>query len=79
MLQDLNDTDWSKCLELTCVDAALHEFKEAFMNIVNIIAPVKEVLNIDNFLTGENIVRRVVEKVNARLKFLYRHRKHLDF
>ena len=36
-------------------------------------------LNIDNFLSGENIVRSIVEKVNARLKFLYRHRKHLDF
>ena len=36
-------------------------------------------LNIDNFLSGENIVRSIVEKVNARLKILYRHRKHRDF
>ena len=43
LLQHLNDTDWSKCLESTCVDAAWHEFKETFMNIVNTIAPVKEV------------------------------------
>ena len=35
-------------------------------------------LNIDNFLSGENIVRSIVEKVNARLKFLYGHRKHLE-
>ena len=35
-------------------------------------------LQIDNMLSGENIVMLIIEKVNARLKFLYRHKKHLD-
>ena len=35
-------------------------------------------LQIDNMLSGENIVISIIGKVNARLKFLYRHKKHLD-
>ena len=29
-------------------------------------------------LSGENIVMSIIGKENARLKFLYRHKKHLD-
>ena len=29
-------------------------------------------------LSGEIIVMSIIGKVNARLKFLYRHKKHLD-
>ena len=32
-------------------------------------------LNIDNLLSGELVVNNVLSKVNARLKFMYRHKK----
>jgi hypothetical protein len=33
---------------------------------------------IDNFLSGECIVEAIVQKVNNRLKFLYRQARFLD-
>jgi len=35
-------------------------------------------LNIDRFLSGETIVNNILQKVNARLKFLYRHGRCLS-
>ena len=32
-------------------------------------------LNIDNLLSGELVVNNILSKVNARLKFMYRHKK----
>ena len=32
-------------------------------------------LNIDNLLSGEFVVNNILSKVNARLKFMYRHKK----
>ena len=76
MLQHLNDTDWSKCLESTCVDAAWHEFKETFMNIVNTIAPVKEVRlkqRTEPWMTCE-----ILSNIRNRDKLLYSFRKSGD-
>lgn len=36
-------------------------------------------LSIDGALSGEAIVQNIISKVNAKLKFLYRHSKCLDF
>ena len=35
-------------------------------------------LNIDNFLSGELVVNNILSKVNARLKFMYRHGNRLS-
>ena len=35
-------------------------------------------LNIDNLLSGELAVNKLLSKVNARLKFMYRHSKSLS-
>ena len=41
--------------------------------------PVKYLgLNIDNFLSGESVVNIILSKLNARLKFLYRHSNSLS-
>ena len=59
----------------------LQKYKD-FSIICNVIKSVHSVkylgLQIDNMLSGENIVMSIIGKVNARLKFLYRHKKHLD-
>ena len=44
------------------------------VNNIKAVQSVKYLgLQIDNMLSGENIVMSVIEKVNSRLKFLYRH------
>ena len=35
-------------------------------------------LNIDNLLSGDLIVKNILSKVNARLKFMYRHSSSLS-
>ena len=62
----------------------LHQYQDFSINCngtkIKAVQRVKYLgLQIDNMLSGENIVMSIIEKVNARLKFLYRHKKHLDF
>ena len=62
----------------------LHQYQDFSINCngtnMKAVQSVKYLgLQIDNMLSGENIVMSIIEKVNARLKFLYRHKKHLDF
>ena len=49
------------------------------ININNVNSVKYLGVQIDNTLSGENIVMNIIKKCNSRLKFLYRHKDMLDF